>query len=52
MSGFAPGGCVTNGEVTGEANRWAPTCPSHAGPLSKGLAGPVLHIVPLEAAGS
>lgn len=36
MSGFAPEGCVRNGAVNGEAKTWAPTCPNHAGPLSKG----------------
>lgn len=44
MAGFPSGECVIIAVVQTESKRWAPKCQNYAGPLSKRLAGPPLHV--------
>lgn len=44
MSGFPSVECVIIAVVHRESKRWVPTCQNQAGPLSKRLAGPLLHV--------
>lgn len=44
MSGFPSVECVIIAVVHRESERWVPTCQNQAGPLSKRLADPLLHV--------